>query len=739
MIANFTAVATDSPPPGGMSELTTVLAPPEYGWPDVDPQTGDLVVHSSGRRRVMRVSGRSHQHQDWALKTIRQARSHSRATGRSCVVGILSIAEFGRLRNLLGPAGCVSLLDQVADRAGGMHRWRGATVAQGGSGEVVVVVEVLQGRSAEAAFGEMAQAVAGCDFVVGREHLRVTPLPGYAVVDDTVDDATALRQARLAAGVAAQQLDMVPVCYHPRMGQQAKGRRRSRRSLRARLRLPVTAQIALSTAICLGTPFGVYSVLFELGFDPTGVAFAVLVVSLVGTAMTIYLEQLHALEPEQCPDAPAAPYPAASAIIAAYLPNESATIIDTVEAFLRLDYPGPLQIILAYNTPRNLPVEEALARIAEADPRFVAVRVQGSTSKAQNVNAALSAVTGDFVGVFDADHQPAPDAFRRAWRWLSHGAAVVQGHCVVRNGDATRVSRTVAVEFESIYAVSHPGRARMHGFGIFGGSNGYWRTDLLHQTRMRGSMLTEDIDASLRTIIAGGRIVSDPGLVSYELAPTTLTALWRQRVRWAQGWTQVSRRHLWKAFGSSALTARQKLGLAWLLGWREIYPWLSPQIYPLILFSLLHPTSGEGVRLNVSLYLLAALFSTMVGPMQALFAYALADPSIRRHRTWFVKFCLVNIFYTEFKNVIARLAPVKELLGERDWHVTPRHDQQPGPAAPAMSSTPTMPVTPSTSAMSNIPAVRNTPVMSGIPAGSAAERIGGQAPAVERVRVGATS
>jgi cellulose synthase/poly-beta-1,6-N-acetylglucosamine synthase-like glycosyltransferase len=223
----------------------------------------------------------------------------------------------------------------------------------------------------------------------------------------------------------------------------------------------------------------------------------------------------------------------------------------------------------------------------------------------------------------------------------------------------------------------------MHGFGIFGGSNGYWRTDLLHQTRMRGSMLTEDIDASLRTVIAGGRIVSDPGLVSYELAPTTLPALWRQRMRWAQGWSQVSRRHLWKAVGSPALTIRQKLGLAWLLGWREVYPWLSPQIYPLILFGLLHPVPGDGFRLNVSLYLLAALFSTMVSPTQALFAYALADPTIRRRRRWFGEFCLVNIVYSEFKNVIARLAPVKELLREHDWHVTPRQAPSAGPDAPS--------------------------------------------------------
>jgi hypothetical protein len=41
-----------------------------------------------------------------------------------------------------------------------MHRWRGATIGQGSPGEVVVVVEASQGRSAEVAFGEIVQAVA---------------------------------------------------------------------------------------------------------------------------------------------------------------------------------------------------------------------------------------------------------------------------------------------------------------------------------------------------------------------------------------------------------------------------------------------------------------------------------------------------------------------------------------------------------------------------------------------------
>ncbi|WP_322767498.1 glycosyltransferase family 2 protein [Frankia sp. Cr1] len=678
----------DPAPPGGANEIKTAFPSPEY-QPEVSLRTGDIIVpRQSGRRRVTGAPQRWHlHHDDRAFETVRLARGSLRPTAKAWVVGVFYIAEFSRLRSRLGGEGCMSLLAQVAARAGELYRWRGVSVGQGRPGELIVVLPVRGGRSAEAAFDEIVRTVARAEFVVDGEILQVTPLPGYVVAADSVDDVNALRCARLAADVAARRLDMDPVSYQPWMERRSGGRSERRRRPRETLRLSTGGQIVISTALCLGVPFAIYTALYEVGVDPTGVAFTVLVIAMAGTALMIYLEQLAALEPRMCPDTPATPYPAATAIIAAYLPNESATILDTVRAFLRLDYPGPLRIILAYNTPRGLPIEDALALIAEREPRFVALHVPESTSKAQNVNAALSVVTGDFVGVFDADHHPAPDAFERAWRWLSHGAAVVQGHCVIRNGGASWISRLVAVEFESIYAVSHPGRAMMYEFGIFGGSNGFWRTGLLHQTRMRGSMLTEDIDASLRTVISGGLIVADPALVSYELAPTTFQALWRQRMRWAQGWMQASRRHLWKAIGSPALTLRQKLGLAWLLGWREIYPWLSPQIIPLVLFSLFHRDAGHGFRVNVSLYVLAALFSAMAGPVQALFAYALADPTIRRHRSWFVMFCLANIAYSEFKNVIARLAPVKELLREREWHVTPRDaGAQPNPAGQAGAS-----------------------------------------------------
>lgn len=84
----------------------------------------------------------------------------------------------------------------------------------------------------------------------------------------------------------------------------------------------------------------------------------------------------------------------------------------------------------------------------------------------------------------------------------------------------------------------------MWGFGLFCGSNGYWRTSLLREMKMDGDMLTEDIDSALRAFSRGCKTVHDLNVTSYELAPTTFSAFWKQRLRWAQGWAQASMRHL---------------------------------------------------------------------------------------------------------------------------------------------------------------------------------------------------
>lgn len=601
-------------------------------------------------------------------------RERALRSGRSGHVALLGLNESGSIRARFGERGVDEVLRQVAD-------------------VISAVVTPLEtaGRTPDGGFGlllpetssddvrdllqVLSERLAGRRLDVEGSKVSVTPLIGYVPLDAVQSAKQAVEQAGAALEHAQVHLDLRPIAYRPEMLAEAAAPRR-RRPLLERLRTPF--QLALTVVLGTVLPFFLYLWCDRAGFDITPVAYLVVVVSLLVTGIAIWVEGLLALNPVQPPPAPeeqesGPAYPPASAVIAAYLPNEAATVLETVEAFLKVNYPGDLQVVLAYNSPVPLPVERVLGELAKRETRFTLLKVEGSTSKAQNVNAALQIVTGEFTGVFDADHLPAADSFVRAHRWMADGYDVVQGHPVVRNGDASWVARTVAVEFEMIYAVSHPGRAKLHGFGIFGGSNGYWRTQLLRETRFRGSMLTEDIDSALRVVEAGYRIGSDPYLISRELAPTTLQALWNQRMRWAQGWFQVSLGHLFGALRNPGLTPRQRFGFFFLLGWREVYPWLSVQMFPLIAFYAHRAGGPQHLDWFVPVFVLTTIFTLSVGPWQTLFAYRQSDPEIRSRTAWFWLYLVVaSVFYTEYKNVIARVAQVKQAMREKAWKVTPR-------------------------------------------------------------------
>ncbi len=447
-------------------------------------------------------------------------------------------------------------------------------------------------------------------------------------------------------------------------------------------------QILLATVGSVVLPFLALVAAYLFGVDLSDGLYWGLVGTLSVTALMIWAECFRALEPPALPAPPTGPSPRATAVIAAYLPNEADTIVETLEVFLAHEYAGGLQVVLAYNTPGPMAVEPRLELMAQTHPNLDVVKVPDSTSKAQNVNAALRVAEGEFVGIFDADHHPVPGSFDRAWRWLAEEADVVQGHCVIRNGSDSWLTRLVAVEFEQIYAVAHPGRAGLHDFGIFGGSNGYWRASALERMRLRGSFLTEDIEASMRVIQAGGRIVNDPGLVSHELAPDNMRSLWRQRMRWSQGWFQVSCRHLGPALASPYLSLRQKLGVAYLLGFREIYVWIAMLAWPLLAFLVWR---DGGIDFSSPIFALVTLFVTVSGPVQTLAAWRLATPELRQHPRWFWGAAVANLlFYTEFKNLIARVAHLKQLRGEHQWVVTPRTASSTGatPANPAHPADP---------------------------------------------------
>ena len=598
--------------------------------------------------------------------------TRARSTKRRGVLAYIGLHELVPLRRRFSSR----VQDQIELQAVSLISTGAGPLDVLGHDEQVRFMLLMPETSESEARGRLAEVMerfAAHKFRAADEVFQLTPVIGLVEFGVDSDPTELGERCSIAMQHAELQLDLRPVLYLPTMRPLAPRPRMPMSWGPLRLLATIPIQVAITQLLAIGLPLAVYLLLDAVGVDIVPVVYVIVVIALLATAVLIWTEGVLALRPKHPPRLPEEKYVPATAIIAAYLPNEAATIVESVRSFQRIDYPAGLQIVLAYNTPRPMPVEETLREISRADPRFKVIQVEGSESKAQNVNAALSEATGEFIGIFDADHHPDPHCFRRAWRWLASGYDIVQGHCLVRNGDETWVSRMVAIEFEGIYAVSHPGRARLHHFGIFGGTNGYWKARLLHETRMHAFMLTEDIDSSIRAVLEGYRIASDPFLVSRELAPVTLRALWNQRMRWAQGWFQVSYRYLFRGLASRKLSLRQKLGLVHLLAWRELYPWIANQIIPIIIFWAIKFGGLTRIDWLVPVFVITTIFTLGTGPGQTVLAWRLANRSIRRHRRWFLYYLLMSsLFYTTFKNLIAVVAQVNEAMQQRRWMVTPR-------------------------------------------------------------------
>jgi len=369
------------------------------------------------------------------------------------------------------------------------------------------------------------------------------------------------------------------------------------------------------------------------------------------------------------------PLPRCTILVAAYLPNEQDIIVETLHHILAtVNRPADgLELILAYNTPIDLPIEDELRNMAQHFPELCLLRVEGSRSKAENLNAALDIATGEIVCILDADHHPAADCFDRAWYWLEQGYDVVQGRNVIRNHQANLLTQNIAVEFEANYGVSHQAKSFLTDSTIFGGSNGYWRASVLKRIRFNPARMTEDIDATMRTLLSGYRIVHDRSIITTELAPANFSSFWFQRKRWAQGWLEVSCRYQRRVWRSCHFTPWQKIYWTYLLYYCVVYSLIALQMFPLLLSMLLY--YGE-IPQTDNPYLWFSTFITFFSGIY-LTAVTMKIASVPYPRLYFVQHAAFIFFFTILKNMISVVGMYDYLSGDHQWVVTPRGQQKP--------------------------------------------------------------
>lgn len=234
--------------------------------------------------------------------------------------------------------------------------------------------------------------------------------------------------------------------------------------------------------------------------------------------------------------------------------DEESVIDGLLGSLCALDYPSDrIELIVVDDGSRDRTAELLTSWAALVPTLRVVRRSPGSTGgKSGALNTGLAYARGDVIVVFDADHQPRPDAVRRlASHFEDPAVAAVQGRCEVRNGPDSPLAQLVAVDYLAGYLVNEYGRQSLFQLPAYGGANCAVRASTLREVDgWNEDSVTEDTDLTLRLVLRGQRVRFDVNAVDTEEGVVTFRRYWRQRYRWARGHQQAwrdFRRAVWRS------------------------------------------------------------------------------------------------------------------------------------------------------------------------------------------------
>jgi cellulose synthase/poly-beta-1,6-N-acetylglucosamine synthase-like glycosyltransferase len=344
-------------------------------------------------------------------------------------------------------------------------------------------------------------------------------------------------------------------------------------------------------------------------------------------------------------------------LIPAYLDNERVVLKDTLEAYTKISYAGPIKVMLIYNVRDRTKTREFEEYLMENWHNKVVNNIifevyenLRSKSKSENVNYALNmegVALFDFIGIYDADHHPEPNSITTAIKVFdTFDCGIVQGQCAIRNYDETFLAHVIAMEYVDMYNLGHEGRSFIFNLGLFGGSNGIWKSGLLLDVKMDGEMLTEDIDSSFRATLKGANIQYCADMISYELCPVQWDTLLKQRKRWSQGWFEVSIRHTIPTLISRHTSFRQKIGCFLILIWRELFVYF---IFHPICIVLAYAYKTHLIEPILSQWAILLVIG-LKGILKTCLVYPMANPRLQQQSVWW--FMVYVIFYPVYSTVM---------------------------------------------------------------------------------------
>ncbi len=353
--------------------------------------------------------------------------------------------------------------------------------------------------------------------------------------------------------------------------------------------------------------------------------------------------------------------PRVSVLVPAY--NEEPVLPKTIEACKELDYPAErLEVILCYEADSTDRTAEICEAAAADDERFRAVkRDEPGGGKAKATNYALRYATGEIIASVDADHCFKPDAVRRAVAWFEADPDVycVKGRCYGRNPTDSLLALHATLERHIAEKADLYAREVLDSFTIFGGGQAFFRASAFEELgTFDAEILVEDVDMSSRIHAAGKTLHVDPGVITFEENPATLSAWWSQRKRWARGWMQVAVRYIYRLPASEAVSWRTRLD--------ALYTFLYALVPAFVIVGLPLYLMGNHLGMEVTTYLPHGwLLWTLIGlspPLVSILIFVQDwRDSLRHHPAEYLA-SLTLWFYLVFQTTVFVAAFIEEFV-----------------------------------------------------------------------------